>query len=246
MQKFRALARKSIPLYVEVAAILRNRIIGGEFAAGVQLPTLAQLIEEFEVSRVTVRQAMDLLETEGLIERGSGRGTFVREFPKVAREVLSLSARLDTLSEMVRGGDATILSTDKSECQIDMRLTGLDEADVNRNFTFLRRMHSKGGQPFSLVDLIIRSEIFALAPERFENEIAVSVFKDLDVEISAADQIINIATATLEQASILAIDVNSPIADVYRTFRDYDGRVFYAARIIYPSSFISFHIRFDP
>lgn len=66
------------PMYRRIAATLREAIHGGEFKPGDQLPTEMELIKRYEVSRTTVRQALGLLTTEGLIETATSRGTRVR------------------------------------------------------------------------------------------------------------------------------------------------------------------------
>ena len=57
---------------------MRDRIHRGNFPPGSKIPSLDDLQTEFGVARVTVRQAMDRLEREGLISRHKGKGTFVK------------------------------------------------------------------------------------------------------------------------------------------------------------------------
>ncbi|MFF4695803.1 GntR family transcriptional regulator [Streptomyces chattanoogensis] len=65
-------------LYQQVAAAIREAILSGEFQAGAPLPSEAQLIERYKVSRPTVRNAVAALRAEGLIEVHHGKGSFVR------------------------------------------------------------------------------------------------------------------------------------------------------------------------
>ena len=65
-------------LYLQLVTHFRDQIAAGTLSPGSQLPTEIELTETFEVSRNTVRQAMNLLVNEGLLERTQGRGTFVR------------------------------------------------------------------------------------------------------------------------------------------------------------------------
>ena len=66
-----------IPLYVQVADIIRYRIGRGVWAEGSMLPPIEVLMKEFSVSRVTVRQALQLLARSGLIKVQRGVGTLV-------------------------------------------------------------------------------------------------------------------------------------------------------------------------
>lgn len=64
--------------YKRIAGELRQQVISGAFGAGGQLPTEMQLSDQFDVSRQTVRQALELLREEGLIGKRQGSGSFVR------------------------------------------------------------------------------------------------------------------------------------------------------------------------
>ncbi|MET9645579.1 GntR family transcriptional regulator [Streptomyces syringium] len=65
-------------LYQQVAAAIRDAILSGEFAPGAPLPSEAQLIERYQVSRPTVRNAVAALRAEGLVNVQHGKGSFVR------------------------------------------------------------------------------------------------------------------------------------------------------------------------
>ncbi|MEQ8701933.1 MAG: GntR family transcriptional regulator [Bauldia litoralis] len=66
-----------VPRYRQIEAILRDKIWTGELGPGDQVPTEDDLTRLFSVSRATVRQALQILENDGLIYREVGRGTFV-------------------------------------------------------------------------------------------------------------------------------------------------------------------------
>jgi len=78
-QKQRQALSKDLPtpLYFQLYKLLKNGILDGSFSNGAQLPTEGQLSEEFGVSRITSKRAMDELAREGLVERHRGRGTHV-------------------------------------------------------------------------------------------------------------------------------------------------------------------------
>ncbi len=66
-----------LPLYHQLYEVLHERILLRQWKPGDRLPTEAELIESYGVSRITVRKVLDMLVKEGLIYRQAGRGTFI-------------------------------------------------------------------------------------------------------------------------------------------------------------------------
>jgi GntR family transcriptional regulator len=64
--------------YRQVAAILRERIVAGQYRRGTRLPSINDLVQEFGVARTTAGKALRLLVTEGLAEISPGMGFYVR------------------------------------------------------------------------------------------------------------------------------------------------------------------------
>ena len=99
MGKFTAIYDRSrVPLYLQVASVMRQRINSGYWAEGEQISTLEALEEEFSLARVTIRQAIELLRAEGLLQAQQGRGTFVSGRP-VNNRWLNLATDFNSLVE---------------------------------------------------------------------------------------------------------------------------------------------------
>ncbi len=74
------------PEYLRIAADLRRRIApGGEYEPGDRIPTLPELCAHYDVSEITIRNAIRLLVGEGLLESRARAGTLVRERPAIHR-----------------------------------------------------------------------------------------------------------------------------------------------------------------
>ena len=69
--------QSKLPLYQQLYDVLRGNITRGEWKPGDLIPAESELIEQYGVSRITVRQVLDMLVQEGLIYRQRGRGSFV-------------------------------------------------------------------------------------------------------------------------------------------------------------------------
>ena len=111
------------PLYVQLADLFRQRIVKGVWKEGEKLPSLEQLGAEFEVARVTVRQAVERLTRDGLVSPQRGRGTFVTGTPSRDRWI-RVETSLRNLADVYRDTHPTILTIDEAT-----RTPRLDESD---------------------------------------------------------------------------------------------------------------------
>lgn len=76
------------PAYLQIADDLRSRILDGELRGGDKLPSEAELMADYGVSRIVVRQGIDVLRGEGLVVSQKGKGVYVREQRSRTRRVL--------------------------------------------------------------------------------------------------------------------------------------------------------------
>ena len=88
-----------VPLYSQLVSIVKRNISAGTLVTGDLLPSETELCRTFDISRSTVRQAIGMLESEGLVVRKQGRGTFVAE-PKVRRRTENVYSFTSEISAM--------------------------------------------------------------------------------------------------------------------------------------------------
>lgn len=68
-----------IPLYYQLKESLKKRIVSKEWKPGTKIPTESEICEMYDVSRVTVRKALEELQLDGYLDKKQGKGTFVRD-----------------------------------------------------------------------------------------------------------------------------------------------------------------------
>ena len=229
-----------VPLNVQLAELFRQRIVKGMWKEGEKLPSLDKLVEEFEVARVTVRQAVERLTRDGLVSPQRGRGTFVTGAPQSDRW-LRVETSLQNLADVYRDTQPTILNIDEST-----RSPRLAESDgvAAPKYVYMRRIHAHEGRPYCVIDIYLDAEIFARHPARFRKETVIPLLMAMPtVKIVTARQVLTISTADLEVARHLGISVNAPVAEVRRVFTGPKRRVIYLGEVTYRGDFV--HVEFD-
>ena len=228
------------PRYLQIADLMRQRIARGQWPLGDKLPSLEALVEEFGVARVTVRQAMDLLAREGLVSPQQGRGTFVTALP--ARTAwLKVQTTLDELAQTYRDDKPEIVSSDESLAAAPLRP---EDGTPAERYVFMRRVHSKEGQPYCVINLYLDERIFRKNPKRFRSETVIPLLNAMGANgVAHAHQVLTIATADMEVARLLQVPVNAPVAEVRRVFTDAAGRVIYLGEVTYRGDFIHLQMK---
>ena len=231
------------PLYIQLSDLFRQRIQKGFWKSGERLPSLQELAEEFNVARVTVRQAVDRLHRDGLLKPQRGRGTFVTGIPQ-ANRWLHVETTLDNLSAVYKDTKPTILNTDESNRQ---PILTAEDGIAAKEYVYMRRVHTRDGMPYCVIDIYLDASIFAKQPENFRDQTVIPLLLNMpSVKIVTARQVLTISSADLEVAKHLLINVNAPVADVRRVFAGSKRKVIYLAEVTYRGDFIHMDMDLKP
>jgi len=98
-----------IPLYHQLKLALLHEIEQGRYRPGERLPSESELSRHYEVSRITVRQALDELEAEGRVIRRHGKGTYVAE-PRIEQELLRLTDFVEDMQQAGQNPSSRVLA----------------------------------------------------------------------------------------------------------------------------------------
>lgn len=210
-----ALVRTSVTsLYQQIATRLREEAVNGLYDPSGKLPSEAQLCERFGVSRITVRQALDMLEEEGTVQRKQGKGTYVSG--------KQIRHGLDALRSF---HDSMVLQGLKPE----MRLLSMEPVAVPEHLRqrfynaaqeclLLRRLHTVDGEPIALGVSHLPREIEALAPAVIAQQPNYALLAAINGKgVAHADLAIRAQAASSEIARILKVKTGSPLLVMTRT-----------------------------
>lgn len=137
----------AVPLYRQLKDKILSDISSGKLAEGAKIPTEVELSEPYDISRVTVRNAIKELVDEGYLVKKQGKGTFVC-LPKIERKVVHLlsftdacdSSHLTTASKVLR----TAILDDYHHVREALRLADDD------SLLYIQRLRRAGDQPLML------------------------------------------------------------------------------------------------
>lgn len=233
----------AIPRYLQMADLMRQRIARGVWEQGAKVPSLEELVAEFGVARVTVRQAVDVLTREGLVSPQQGRGTFVTGLPPNDRW-LRVQTTLAELANMYRDTKPKIVTIDEAIHHAPLRP---QDGTAAERYVFMRRIHERQDQPYCVINIYLAEDVFRQQPTRFRNETVIPLLVSMpDIAIAQARQALTISTADTEVAQQLQVAVNTPIAEVRRVFVDEQGRVIYLSEVSYRGDFIHVEMNLIP
>lgn len=222
--------RSRVPLYIQVASVMRQRIENGHWLEGDKISTLEQLEAEFGVARVTIRQAIELLREEGLLDAQQGRGTFVSGRPKHNRW-LNLANDFETMVSLVQENVLERVHVEEDVAPPDI---GEGEGKAAAAYTFQRSVQYNHGEPFSVVNLYLDQELYARNRKIFSRSAALpSIVKMKNVRIVHALQTLTIGVADPEAAELLKIGLGDPTADCRLVLVNDKGVAIYVANIHY-------------
>jgi GntR family transcriptional regulator len=231
--------RSRVPLYIQVASVMRRRIETRQWLPGQKVSTLVELEQEFGVARVTVRQAIDILREEGLLRSQQGRGTFVAETP-VSRHWFKVGTTWDALVDTIKDNVPKRIKVDNPPPLPELRE---DEGALAPKYQFMRSVQYKDGEPYGIVSVHLADNIFKLAASEFRQHPALSVLAGLkNVKVRDAHQTVVIGSADPITADMLRMGLGAPIAECRCVVIDTDGVAIYVANIIYRSDAIKLHI----
>jgi GntR family transcriptional regulator len=235
------LNRSAVSRYIQLATLFRRRIEQGVWKTGQQIPTVDDLSAECGVARATIRQALDQIEKEGLIERFRAKGTFVRQAPQ---ERLWCEVETDW-SGLLR-------SREGAEIEILADEPGRDGASIPQtigrpaaSYRHLRRRHWRGGQPFLLADVYLDDRLSPKVTDAdLRSKTALKLVAGIPgVRISDARQTLTIGSADVETAAALKLPLNAPVAYVHRAAVDARGVLILVANGIYRGDVVRLDVK---
>ncbi|HUJ69707.1 MAG TPA: GntR family transcriptional regulator [Syntrophorhabdales bacterium] len=222
------LDRGPTPLYYQLKSVLEAKIRSQELKEKERLPSEAQLCQEFNVSRITVRQALAELMKAGLIYRDRGKGTFITEGAGLKKPTLKGS--IEDLVAAAEGTRIEILSYKEVPVPRDLVQT-LKIARSGRAYRLeILRFVANGPQGYSIIHFPPSlGRMISLDEIKEATEIISFVEDKLGTLAHGAHQTIDVGVADRLLAKYLSVRPGTPLLIIRREYFTRKGAIMFSA-----------------
>ena len=224
----RRAAARSSPLYLWMAALLRDQIESGQLDPHGPVPSERALSEGYQVSRMTARHALETLVLEGYLYRSPRRGTFVAE-PRLRFSVGSFT-RVMSEADHVPGTEVLAAST----LEPDPAIAKMLEIPAGGRVHLLQRLRTAKGEPIAIETIHLSAERF---PDLLQHDLTGSLWELLrsryDVHPMKADARVVAVTLERFEAETLGVKPGSPAIVLARTVFGASNEIVELARDVY-------------
>ena len=218
-----------LPLYYQLVEILVKDIQEGRYLENERIPSERQLCEMYDVSRVTVRHAVNELVSMGLLEKRHGDGTYVA--PKLSQDLLGFYSFTDEMKKIGREPWSKVLEFDthSSEEKIARKLG----VEIGSPHYRLVRLRMADDTPMMYERTYLPVERFkGLVREDLEDTPMYDVFRNqFDVSFSKAEEVLKPVTTRDYEAELLEVNQAVPSMMIERTTYEDDEIIEYTISI---------------
>lgn len=228
--------------YQQVADQLRAAIARGDYQPGTALPTEAELMKQYGLSRTTIRQALGVLRSEGLIAARHGSGTFVRERSSVTVPLSRYGGVLRADSSLgpweaaceAQGIPGHVEMIGVTREAADSELAQWLEVSEGTEVVHRVRHMLAHDQVVQIQEAWLPLDLVQGTPLAAEGKVEGGTYGALIAvghPPATADEHVTARIPTVEEAAILQAGAGVPVLVIHRTTRDAHRRVLEALRV---------------
>lgn len=206
------------PLYLQVKDHLIRRVLAGDWGPGEMLPSEMKLAGEYGLSQGTVRRAIEEMAVEGLVTRGSGRGTFVASHKGDYKPFRFSRFHLPS-GDSLAGGEVRYLASSRRKA--DARVASVLQVDAGAGVARIVRVRCHEGRPLLLDTMYLSRDLCPnaerLIPQQRPNSLYLALEQTYNLLIVRVDERLRSRLARKEEATWLGMAAGEPVLEVERT-----------------------------
>lgn len=197
-----------MPLYTQLEEILTELIENGTYPQGSRFPTEEELSDQFHVSRVTIRKALQPLAEKGILERKARKGTYVAQ-KKLTRTLTNVMS----FSEMCK---AQGLKPGARTLRIDLVPPSREDSELlqlkpESQLLLLERLRYADERPITIERLKFPESFFFLMEEDLTNTSLYDILSKHHIYPMASSKELDIVAASYKESKYLNIARNHPL-----------------------------------
>lgn len=230
--------RKSV-LYLDVAEQIKSDIMNGKYPVGSLLPTETELEQLFDVSKITVRRAIELLSSEELVEKKSGKGTTVlsnRPYNKLSKAGTFTEYLNDSGQKVTK----KILSLDKVTLTPDSELFEYFGEQVVK----FSRLYILDDKPYIYFNYFLPIDLANVPLKDFENESLYRIMDQHKIEILKFEDSFQTVQLTADQQEILETSEKNGLKRIRKSV-DLRGQLVEFSEAIYNTALYPYVIEYE-
>ncbi|KRL83214.1 GntR family transcriptional regulator [Ligilactobacillus equi] len=227
------------PRYIKIHNEIQSRIEKGYWQVGQRIPAERELAQEFMVSRMTLRQALQTLVDEGVLERRIGAGTFVAQ-----RKIQDKMSGITSFTELTRRQGKVPSSQTVSYLVTEPSLSEAEKLELAENQKILRmeRIRFADDEPICFE---VAALPFDMVADYRQSQVTTSLYQTLaddGLRIGRAQQTVSATVASERIAELLKVKRGSAILMLRQVTTLKDGRPFEYVRTHYAGDRFEFYL----
>ncbi|WP_175672304.1 GntR family transcriptional regulator [Burkholderia ambifaria] len=232
------------PLYVQIKDTLRARILDGTYAPHSRMPSEHELCAMFDVSRITVRQALGDMQKEGLLFKLHGKGTFVSK-PKAFQNVTWLQGFAEAMSSM--GYEIVNQLRSVRTVKADRHLATKLNVPEGAPLVEIYRVRLLNREPVSLEQTWVPEALGKrlAGADLATRDIFLILENDCGVPLGHADVSIDAILADDEIVDALRVEESSPVLRIERLTHDASGTPIDYEHLYFRGDAFQYRLRID-
>lgn len=231
--------KRNTVLYLDIAQKIRQRIFSGEYAVGDLLPTESDLERMFNVSKITVRKAIDLLVAEELVEKRSGKGTTV-----LSNRPYNKFSKTTSFTQILENDGA----------RVEKRMLGMERVNTEKDEELalhfpngamcFHRLYLLDGKPYIYFSHYLPTDLADVTYAQLEDDSLYRILNQHGYDLDRLDDDFSAVEFNDREREALQTSERIGIRRV-RISRDIEGRTVEYSVAIYDTNQRPYHIEYE-
>lgn len=217
-------AENSTPLYQQLKEEIKLSITSGQIRPGQKIPTETELSQKYNISRITVRRAIEELCQEKFLMKKQGKGTFV-QYQKIQRKIAHLMSFSDACE--ANGMTASSIVTHKGLIYMEHELAKEMNQEAGDQAVYIQRLRLADNMPVMCENNYFPFEPFSFLLDEPLTDSLYDVLKEkMEIEVaSSRDSFIDVVRASGDISRVLQVTNGEPLFYLYTKMYDTRDRL---------------------